>query len=109
MPGHMIKAKCTCGFTKEMMPGYNEFVPFADAETSMAYSESGADLDTFKRPEIERRKLTVLPDPFLDDVADWTVEKFEEAEKRKSEPQGPYHCPKCQLRSLYLYFGGDWD
>src|SRR6516165_6173057 len=103
MPGHTINAECACGFRKELNPGFNEYLPFADAETSMAYSETGADLDTFTRPQIEIRKLTVLSDPFLEEMdAEFSFEKYEEAEKRKSQPQGPYHCPQCQLKSLYL-------
>jgi hypothetical protein len=55
MPGHIIQAACACVFTKELLPGLNDNERFA--EYGMAYTEAGADLDTFEQSEIARRKL----------------------------------------------------
>ena len=52
-------------------------------------------------------KLAMLSDPFFEEMdAEFSLE---EAMKRRAEPHGPHHCPKCQLRSVYLYFAGHCD
>ena len=52
-------------------------------------------------------KLAVLSNPFLEEI---DVEfSLLEAMNRRAEPHGPHHCPKCQLRSVYLYFAGHSD
>jgi len=107
MPGHFIKAKCACGFTKGLMPGLNDGELFG--EYRMAYVDGGADLDTVERHEIERGKFTVLSDPFLEEMdGEYSSEMFNEVMKRRAVPQGPHDCPKCQSCSLYLYLVGHW-
>jgi hypothetical protein len=109
MPGHLIQAACTCGFTKELSPGFNPNEGVAGGY-GMAYTESEADLDTFKGSEIARRQLNELADPFLQGiVAEFSLEKLDALLKRQSEPQGPHHCPRCQRKSLLLHFRGHWD
>jgi hypothetical protein len=52
-------------------------------------------------------KLAVLSNPFSEEM---DVEfSLLEAIMRRAEPHGPHHCPKCQLRSVYLYFAGHCD
>jgi hypothetical protein len=107
MPGHIIEAACACGFSKELLPGLNDNERFA--EYGM-YTESGADLDIFEQPEIARRKLNELSDPFLEELdAEFSSEELDALLKRRTEPQGPYHCPQCQQKSLFLHFQGHWD
>jgi hypothetical protein len=105
MPGHIIQAACTCGFTKELSPGAGMAGGYG-----MAYTESEADLDTFEDTEIAKRKLDKLADPFLQKMdAEFSLEKLDALLKRQMEPQGPYHCPRCQGKSLLLHFLGHWD
>ena len=112
MPGHIIQAACTCGFTKELSPGFNPNEGVAGGY-GMAYTESEADLDTLKSSEIAKRKLIELADPFLQKIkigAQFSSsEKIDALLKRQSEPQGPHHCPRCQRKSLLLHFRGHWD
>ena len=76
----------------------------------MAYTESEADLDTFDGSEIAKRKLNELADPFLQKMdGKFSLEKFDALLKRHTEPQGPYHCPRCQRKTLLLHFRGHWD
>ena len=53
-------------------------------------------------------KLTALSGPFFEET-DPEFSLLKEAMKRRAEPQGPHHCPKCQSRSVYLYFAGHSD
>ena len=49
-------------------------------------------------------KLAVLSDPFLQEMdAQFSLEMLKEAMKCRTEPHGPFHCPKCQLMSVYFY------
>ena len=52
-------------------------------------------------------KSVVPSDPFFQEMdAEVSLEILKEVMKRRIEPHGPHHCPKCQLRSVYLYFAG---
>jgi len=51
-------------------------------------------------------KSVVLSGPFLEMDAEFSLEISSEALMRRIEPHGPHHCPKCQSRSVYLYFAG---
>jgi hypothetical protein len=94
---------------EELFPGFNDNAAVA-GEYGMAYTESGADLDTFEHSEIARRKLSELPDPFLEEMGtEFSLEELDAIIKRKAEPQGPLHCPKCRRVSLFLHFQGHWD
>src|SRR3954465_9553956 len=58
MPGHLIEANFSCGFSRSLSPGH---------DTDMAYTEREDDINTFSSEEIERRKLKLVPNPFLGD------------------------------------------
>ena len=49
----------------------------------------------------------VASGPFLEEMDGVSLEILKEG--MKTEPHGPHHCPKCQLRSLYFYFAGHCD
>jgi hypothetical protein len=107
MPGHLIEAVCACGFMKGWLaPGVDERL----VEYGIAYTESGSDLDTFEVSEIASRKLNELSNPFLEEPEPKaSLEEWDRYFKRRLEPQGPYHCPKCQQNSLAFHFQGNWD
>jgi hypothetical protein len=50
----------------------------------------------------------MLSDPVWEEKTDakFSLEMLNEAMKRRAELQGPLHCPKCQLMSVYLCFAG---
>ena len=55
-------------------------------------------------------KSIVLSGPFLEEIdTEFFLEISKEAMKRRIEPHGPHHCPRCQSRSVYLYFAEHCD
>jgi hypothetical protein len=104
MPGHIIRAQCSCGYEKELMPGASGF---SDKGYSMAYTASGKGIGTFDQNFIEAEALEIIDDPFLEN--DWF--KDEETGKPQESTAAPtiILCPHCKSTSLVLTWVGMWD
>lgn len=103
MPGHIIEAKCDCGYEKTMMPGAGGI----DLKNYvMAYSENGRTLNTYEKEKAEHQGLTIIRDPFLDDfiIDDNAIEDVPLAKNRTI-----LECPRCNKHSLHLKLSGLWD
>jgi hypothetical protein len=88
MPGHIIQAKCSCGFSRELRPGVSEL---ANTGYEIAYNADESDLSTMDHGTIKSAHLRTIPDPYFESSA------------------GPHLCPRCKNLSLMLHFGGFWD
>jgi hypothetical protein len=108
VPGHTMHAECYCGFQRELAPGFDArgFIG-----RSIAYTESGEELNTFDEAEITKRNLITIPDPFLEgpESDSWSLAQWDSFFVRHREPQGPHRCPRCGQTSLMLHFRGNWD
>jgi hypothetical protein len=56
MPGHIIEAKCDCGYQIELYPG---------SKRAIAYSKQGYEIDTYTINEIKDFNLKKLCDPYI--------------------------------------------
>jgi len=106
MPGHMIDARCECGFRRDLTPGYGEV---RRKNYVMAYSADRSDLNTLeldvftaRRRHAGSSKRQVIEDPFLGGGA-------APYPSNKDIPEGPHRCPQCSRQSLFLHWRGFWD
>ena len=97
MPGHILSAKCPCGFEREVAPGAT-----VNALRVIAYTADGRDLVTIESEKAKTAGLTVIEDPWL---------KAQETSLYVSldSSWGPYRCPQCAKDSLQLCPKGLWD
>jgi hypothetical protein len=98
MPGHVLSAKCTCGFEREVAPGAT-----VNQLRVIAYTADGCDLVTVESEKAKAANLTVIEDPWL---------KAQEAAPYVSFDSSwgpPYQCPRCTQDSLQLRPTGLWD
>src|SRR4029077_16529256 len=99
MPGHILTAKCACGFEQGVSPGATLSEPGVIQSHVIAYAANGRGLVTIESDDAARANLTVIKDPAL--AAEW----FD----ARNASWGPYRCPKCVNESMRLWFGGNWD
>ena len=92
VPGHILVARCDCGFERELAPGATEV-----RSQVIAYTADGRDLITIECEQANNEALTVIENPRL------------EEESPSFGPWGPYRCPSCGQQSLRMEFGGWWD
>ncbi len=102
MPGHILDAKCACGFERKLRPGVSTVQDFQGYV--MAYSANGRDLLTVKTQNAESESLVTVKDPYLEAELNrpWL-------ENPSHGPWGPYRCPSCGKQSLQLWHTGYWD
>ena len=97
MPGHILSAKCTCGFERELSPG-------ASVDDLYLIAYTADDLVTIESENAKTAGLTVTEDPWL---------KAQEADSfalpRFDSSWGPYRCPRCAENWLWLWPIGHWD
>jgi hypothetical protein len=105
MPGHILSANCSCGFSRELEPGANETKGFRTYV--MAYSADTSDIETVDLEAAKHAGLKIIEDPLLADFD--SDAPLEELIKPFDHPYGPYLCPQCRENSLYLRGGGFWD
>jgi hypothetical protein len=99
MPGHILQAKCACGFERELQPGASITALYV-----IAYTADGHDIVTIDSREAERNVLTVIDDPWLN-----AQEKDQFTSPRFNSSWGPYRCPACEGSSLQIWPRGFWD
>lgn len=92
MPGHMLSARCPCGFSGFVNPGVTERgVLFV-----IAYTEDGSALTTVEEKEGLARGREIIRDPFLSAAM--------------SLGEAPaYRCPKCEKVTMQFSLAGLWD
>jgi len=99
MPGHILHAKCTCGFERELWPGASITELYV-----IAYSTDARDLMTIESQKAKADHLMVIEDPWLkaQRIDPYAIPSFDSA-------WGPYRCPSCAKDSLQLWPSGNWD
>jgi hypothetical protein len=100
MPGHILVARCNCGFERELCPGAT-----VERLRVIAYTADGCDLITIESEQAKNESLTVIKDPRLEE--EWLGETWRGPPSYG--PWGPYRCPSCGQQSLRLEFRGWWD
>lgn len=95
MPGHILTARCACGFDCMLYPG----ATMTELHV-VAYSADGCDLITIDSKEAKQRSLQVLEDPSLDPEGETGI---------GAGPWGPYRCPACGQNKLQMGQCGFWD
>lgn len=97
MPGHMLTAKCSCGFHGNVMPGVSERLGMS--HRVVAYDPSIGQLVTMLEHEAVRRGLQMFPNPYLKtkigSLSSWESSTF--------------RCPKCCECNLKFTIDGFWD
>lgn len=104
MPGHIIKAKCSCGYEKELMPGAGGF---GGKSYAIAYSEDMNRIGTYEGSIAKRESLVTIKDPFLDDSK--LFEFDDESDNSKRGDTNKILCPRCKNKELRMLFLGFWD
>lgn len=99
MPGHLLHAKCNCGFERELQPGASITTLYV-----IAYTADTRDLVTIDCREAESNALTVIEDPLLKEK-----EKDAYFISRFDSSWGPYRCPACEESSLQIWQSRFWD
>ena len=102
MPGHILHARCACGFQQELTPGFDDMRCVGYA---IAYNADGSDLVTKDDASIRSSRLRTIRDPFL---SDYGPAKLDEETDKKNVAQGPVLCPRCKAVNLMLHFRGYW-
>jgi hypothetical protein len=92
VPGHILVARCDCGFERELSPGAT-----IEQVQVIAYTADGRDLITIESEQAKNESLTVIEDPCLKE------------ESPSFGPWGPYRCPSCGQQTLRMEFSGNWD
>jgi hypothetical protein len=99
MPGHILHAKCACGFERELSPGASRTGLYV-----IAYTADADDLVTIDSRETESNSLTVIEDPLLEEQK---RDRFFIPNCKSS--WGPHYCPACKKSSLRIWPRESWD
>jgi hypothetical protein len=99
MPGHILCAKCACGFERELSPGASTAELYV-----IAYTADADDLVTIESRKAAMSNLAVIEDPWLkmQESDPFAIPSFDSS-------WGPYQCPGCSKESLHLWPRGHWD
>ena len=99
MPGHILNAKCACGFDRELHPGASVTDLYV-----IAYTADARDLVTIAKREAESADLNLIDDPWLKEKErnPYFIPDFKSA-------WGPNRCPECKKSSLQIWPRGSWD
>ena len=100
MPGHMLSARCPCGFEQTVKPG--SATP--GQEYVIAYDPGSADLVTVDSLEAQANRLTVIRNPYLDHMRGSVYESGVQEEVWEAA----FGCPKCSETSMRFVLVGFW-
>ena len=100
MPGHLLVARCDCGFERSLSPGAT-----VEQLQVIAYTADRRDLITIGSEQAKNESLKVVKNPRLEE--EWLGETWRGPSSYG--PWGPYRCPSCGQQTLGMEFSGWWD
>jgi hypothetical protein len=111
MPGHLISAKCSCGYQTSLWPG--SLWPGSASVRSLnviAYSTDQSDLITVELTKAKKSRLKIIEDPALcDDFSQRDIRFPLFRGLNFDSGWGPYLCPSCKELKLKMILEGHWD
>ncbi len=101
MPGHMLLAQCSCGFSSGVNPG----ATFDGILHVIAYNPEAPGLLTVEEREAKEKGLHIIENPYLQ----YWRRSMSDPEVQRLAGDASFICPKCRQPCLRFAFMGFWD